>query len=219
MKKRLLVVGGVGSGQIALSVFEAVNQITGEWKIEGYLNDILNPGDYFGNHVVVGGSDEVEDYVQKGYYIHYALHFNAKKKNERVDKLRSLNIPREAHASAVHPTAYIDPNTEIGIGTLISPNVSTSFGPKIGDFCHLYMNSFVGHDTEVSDYCTLAAHSVLGARNKISEGAHIGLNSCTREDLYIGKYSIVGMGSVVIKDVEDYSIHGGNPAKFIRKVL
>ena len=33
----------------------------------------------------------------------------------------------------------------------------------------------------------------------------------------IGQGSIVGAGAVVTKDVEPYSIVGGNPAKLIRK--
>jgi acetyltransferase-like isoleucine patch superfamily enzyme len=32
----------------------------------------------------------------------------------------------------------------------------------------------------------------------------------------IGKGSIVAAGSIVTKDVSDYSIIGGNPAKFIK---
>lgn len=33
----------------------------------------------------------------------------------------------------------------------------------------------------------------------------------------IGRYSVIGAGSVVTKDVNDYSIYAGNPAKKIRQ--
>jgi acetyltransferase-like isoleucine patch superfamily enzyme len=33
----------------------------------------------------------------------------------------------------------------------------------------------------------------------------------------IGKKCIIGAGSVVTKDIEDYSIAAGNPARIIRK--
>ena len=29
---------------------------------------------------------------------------------------------------------------------------------------------------------------------------------------------MIGAGSVVIKDVEDYALYAGNPAKFIKKI-
>ena len=35
---------------------------------------------------------------------------------------------------------------------------------------------------------------------------------------YIGKCSVIAPGSVVTKDVPDYEMWGGNPAKFIKKV-
>lgn len=215
MKKRLIIVGGSGSGEISMSVFQEVNKITNEWIIEGYLNDIVEPGKYFGKYKILGPSEAVVDYVNKGYFIHYALHFNAKKKEERINLFESYNIPAEANATAVHPRAYLDPSTKIGYGCVICANAATSFGAKIENYIHMYTNSFVGHDSVLRNYSTMAAHSVIGARNNIGIGSHVGLNSTTREDINIGKYAIVGMGAVVTKEVEDYSVVAGNPAKKI----
>jgi len=217
MKKRLVIAGGKGSGEIAMSVFEAVNEVTGEWHIEGYLNDIVNVGGYLGNHKVVGTSDEVKDYVDKGYFIHYTFHLNAKQKRERIKKFESLNIPIEANATAIHPQAYINPSTKIGYGVMVCPLVATSFGPEIGNFVHIYSGALIGHDSVIHDYATIAAHSVIGARIHVRKGAHIGLNSCMKEDIEIGECSIVGMGAVVTKSVEDDSIVIGNPAHLLTK--
>jgi len=218
MKKRLVIIGGHGSGEIAMSVFQEVNKITDEWIIEGFLNDIVEPGGFLGEHKVLGPSEAVKDYVNKGYHIHYTLHINAKNKDERVKKFMSYDIPLEANATAIHPKAYIDPSTKISKGILICAQACTSFGPEIGNYTHIYINGFVGHDSKIADFSTVAAHSVIGGRISIHEGAHIGLNSCIREDLVIGKYSIIGMGSVVIKDVNEYDIVSGNPAKVIRSL-
>lgn len=218
MKKKLLIIGGHGSGEIAMSIFEDANQVSGEWDIAGYLSDIKEPGQYLGKHKVIGATNEIENYVRKGYYIHNALFFNAKDKENRVEKFRKLKIPLEANATAIHPSAYIMPGTKIGYGVVICPYAATSFGPEIGNFVHIYTQGFIGHDSIIKDFSTIAAHSVISARILVDEGAHIGLNSCIREDLSIGKYSIVGMGAVVIKDVDDFSIVAGNPAKEIKKI-
>ncbi len=218
MKKRLLIVGGHGSGEIAMSVFEDVNQVTDEWIIEGFLTDIKNPGEYLGKHKVIGTTAEVSEYVNKGYYIHYTLHLNAKNKHERVQKFRSLNIPLEANATAIHPRAFINPGTKVGYGVLALPFAASSFGPAIGNFVHIYTNGFVGHDSVISDFTTVAAHSVIGGRIMLHEGVHVGLNSSIREDVTIGQYSIIGMGAVVINNFEDFSVIAGNPAKQIKKL-
>ena len=218
MKRKLVILGGYGSGEIAMSVFEDVNRVSDEWDIEGYLTDIKKPGQYLGRHKVIGTTDEISDYVNKGYYIHNALFFNAKDKKNRIEKFRKLKIPLEANATAIHPTAYIMSGTEIGYGVLICPYAGTSFGPKIGNFVHIYTQGFIGHDSIIKDFVTIAAHSVIGARILVDEGAHIGLNSCIREDIRIGRYAIVGMGSVVVKDVEEFSIVAGNPACSIKNI-
>ena len=218
MKKRLLVVGGHGSGEIAMSIFEAANEVSNEWILEGFLSDVGAPGEMLGRHPIVGGTDEVEDYVERGFHIHYTLHLNAKKKSVRVAKFRGLRIPLEAHASAIHPLAHLEPSTELGPGIIASPFSATSFGVRVGGFVHLYTSGFVGHDTSVGDYSTVAAYSVLGARVTVGEGGHIGLSSCTREDVRIGEYGIIGMGAVVLRDVAPFEIVAGNPAKVIGQV-
>jgi acetyltransferase-like isoleucine patch superfamily enzyme len=101
---------------------------------------------------------------------------------------------------------------------VICAQAATSFGPRIGNFIHMYTNSFVGHDTTVEDFSTVAAHSVIGARIVAEKGCHIGLNCSIREDLRIGAFSIIGMGSVVTKDVAPGTIVAGNPAKYLKDV-
>ena len=212
MKPPLVIVGGHGSGEIAMSVFEAANEAHEQWQIAGFLSDVCPPGERLGKHPVLGGTGEVADFVARGYLIHYALHLNAKKKWERVAHLQALGLPPEAHAAAVHPRAYLEPSTEIGPGVVVCAHAATSFGVRLGGFIHMYTNCFVGHDTTVADYATLTAHSVLGARVRAGEGCHIGLNCSVREDVSIGEYAVVGMGAVVLADVPPFEIVGGNPA-------
>ena len=53
----------------------------------------------------------------------------------------------------------------------------------------------------------------LAMENNLSETAFIILPGIT-----IGKYAVIGAGSVVTKDVPDYTIAAGNPCKPIRKI-
>lgn len=57
---------------------------------------------------------------------------------------------------------------------------------------------------------------ILKGKVKISSGAWLGENVCVI-GCNIGKNAIVAANSVVLKDVPDYSIVGGNPARMIKK--
>jgi chloramphenicol O-acetyltransferase type B len=56
----------------------------------------------------------------------------------------------------------------------------------------------------------------LASKIIIEDDVWIGYGSIIMSGVKIGKGSIVAAGSIVTKDVSDYSIIGGNPAKFIK---
>lgn len=54
------------------------------------------------------------------------------------------------------------------------------------------------------------------AKIHIEDQSWLGSNSTIISGVHIGKHSIIGAGSVVTKDVPDFSIVAGNPAKVIK---
>jgi acetyltransferase-like isoleucine patch superfamily enzyme len=52
----------------------------------------------------------------------------------------------------------------------------------------------------------------------IKEGAHIGVRSIIMHGVTIGKGAVIGAGSVVTKNIPDYVIAAGVPAKVIRLI-
>lgn len=58
----------------------------------------------------------------------------------------------------------------------------------------------------------------LGKEIHIGEDCWIGGNVCILPGVNIGRGSVVGAGSVVTKNVSDFTVVAGNPARFIRKI-
>ena len=51
----------------------------------------------------------------------------------------------------------------------------------------------------------------------LKEHCFIGGNVTICKPVTIGRYTVVGAGSVVTKDIPDYEVWAGNPARFIKK--
>jgi acetyltransferase-like isoleucine patch superfamily enzyme len=68
------------------------------------------------------------------------------------------------------------------------------------------------HDGRVDDFATISAGVRLGGACHVSEGAYIGSGSSLRESITIGPWAMIGMGSVVTRDVPRERLWFGSPA-------
>ncbi|MFV0590289.1 MAG: serine O-acetyltransferase [Draconibacterium sp.] len=75
----------------------------------------------------------------------------------------------------------------------------------------------IGENVTVRQNTTIGNAKSGGRCPVIEDNVNIGANVVIIGDIRIGRNSIIGAGSVVIKDVPPFSIVAGNPAKFIKK--
>ena len=106
----------------------------------------------------------------------------------------------------------IGPNVKIGNGCKIQNNVSIYEGVELGD------NVFCGPSCVFTN--VINPRSFIKRKNefrltKVGDGATIGANATIVCGVNIGKFSMIGAGAVVTKDVRNYSIEVGNPAKHL----
>lgn len=104
-------------------------------------------------------------------------------------------------------------NVKIGNGVRIQNNVSIYAGVELEDdvFCGPSM-VFTNDLTPRSRYPKgFSGHK----KTLVKEGASIGANATIVCGHIIGTYSMVAAGAVVTKDVADYALVAGNPAKQI----
>lgn len=57
-----------------------------------------------------------------------------------------------------------------------------------------------------------------GQKVSIGEGSYIGINAVIVGNVRIGRHCVVGANSVVTKDVPDYCVAFGSPAKVIKNM-
>lgn len=106
----------------------------------------------------------------------------------------------------------LETDLEIGNDVLIGNNVGL-----IGKYDHDY--SCLGKSIKDSPWIGDADYQFKGKGLKIviEKDVWIGYGSIVVSGVHIGRGAIVAAGSVVLKDVEPYSIVAGNPASVISK--
>lgn len=120
------------------------------------------------------------------------------------------------------------------------PNVSCPIRISIGRNCYIgfYFTILNASSVIIGDDVLMASHVMISSENHsmdpesdipymnqplvskpvyIDDGCWIGEKVCILPGVHVGKKCIVGAGSVITKDIPDYSIAVGNPAKVIKK--
>ena len=77
------------------------------------------------------------------------------------------------------------------------------------------------HQRDLSDYCVGDEYSKLGYRKgkiHIKKGALIGMGTYIMPNVTIGEGAIIAAGSLVTKNIPDWTIAAGRPAKVIKHI-
>tara|TARA_Y100000591_G_scaffold328048_1_gene353706 strand:- start:1095 stop:1676 length:582 start_codon:yes stop_codon:yes gene_type:complete len=128
--------------------------------------------------------------------------------------------------------SHIQSNVKIGKGCTLGQNVNIANNVTIGNNVKIQNNVSVYEGVELEDYVfcgpSMVFTNIIIPRSEfpqneskkykktlVKRSASIGANATILCGLNIGKYSLIGAGAVVIRDVPDHALVVGNPGKII----
>ena len=133
------------------------------------------------------------------------------------------------HQAQVREEVNIGANCIIGKGVYVDAGVSLGDNVKIQNYVSVYHGVtvedgvFIGphvcftNDLKPrainTDGSLKAADDGVLSKTLIRRGAALGANSTIRCGITVGAWAMIGSGSVVTKDIPDYGLAFGNPAK------
>jgi acetyltransferase-like isoleucine patch superfamily enzyme len=106
-------------------------------------------------------------------------------------------------------------NVFIENDVVIGNNVTIKPGVQIWDGITIEDNVFIGPNVTFTNDIVPRSKQYPEQFEKtiLMKGASIGANSTILSGISIGKYALIGAGSVVTKDIPSYQLWYGNPAK------
>ena len=138
--------------------------------------------------------------------------------------------------------AHVMADVVVGAECNIGDNVFIESGVRIGDGVTIKNNALIWKGVHVADYVFIGPNVVFTndlrprsprmplikkqglaeadwlVETQVEEGASIGANATILAGVTLGKYCMVGAGSVVTRDVEPFTLVVGNPAKPVGRV-
>ncbi len=144
--------------------------------------------------------------------------------------------------SAIWDNVHIRRGARIGKQCIVGEKTYVAYGVRIGDFCKLNAAVYVCAEVTLEDGVMVGAHSVFTndrfpraatpdlqalrpsepddatLSTRVCAGATIGANATIGPGITIGKFAMVGMGSVVTRDIAEFHLVAGNPARTIGAV-
>jgi len=126
------------------------------------------------------------------------------------------------HFSHIMPGAKIGKNCSLGQNVNVGARAVIGNGVKIQNNVSVYDDVIIEDDVFCGPSCVFT--NVINPRSfverkheykktLVKKGASIGANATIVCGVTIGEYAFIGAGSVVTRDVPDYALAYGNPAK------
>lgn len=171
------------------------------------------PGAYIGGEVEIGDNC----YIGLGSKLVGEIHIgnNVIIRENSVIGADGLSTDRDENGRALTMPQFggviIEDDVQIGALTVIGrgaiDNTILRRGSKIDN------STFISHNVTVGEDTFVVGESIMFGSSSTGKQVLISGNSTIRDGRHIGNKAVIGMGSVVVKNVEDGAVVKGNPAR------
>jgi sugar O-acyltransferase (sialic acid O-acetyltransferase NeuD family) len=206
---RIVAVYGASEGGVAVA--ETLRHMGG-YEVAAFLDDTPGRAGQTLMGLPIWSGDELEKLRERrigSVASHIAVReFRLRLRNRAISL--GLTLP-----NVIHPKAFLAPSVQLGCGNVIKAGAIVETESMIGDCCIIDNGVIVPHHNVIADAVHLAPGVAMGGGCTVGELTLVGVGAAISSRIRIGRNVIVRPGSVVVNDVPDDALVGGNPARVI----
>lgn len=210
MTSGLLLIAASGLAREVISVFGTLGQ-----RVLGVLDDDpAKVGSTVGPIEVLGPLELVREHPRA-----HLLLCAGKGTTRRAlaDRLATLGVTDDRYATVIDSSVRVPTSCEIGCGSILLAGTVLTGDVTVGHHVVCMPHVTLTHDVTLDDFATLTAGVTLGGGVRIGSAAYLGMNSCVREGLTVGREAVLGMGSALIIDQPAETVYAGVPAHLLER--
>jgi len=205
VNREYIVIGASGHGAVVADILLKSGLV-----VKGFLDDGVEVGSEVLGVPVLGAIDMCTRYPDCLFIV--GIGNNATRR--AIAEKYQLD-----YGVAVHPSAIIGQDVEIGAGSVLMASCVVNPMTVIGEHCIINTGACLDHDNKISDFVHVSPGAVLGGLVNVGCGSQVGIGACVKNVTTICDDVIVGAGAVVVKDITEPGVYYGVPARLVPKML
>jgi len=211
--KDIIILGTGGNSIDIADTIEDINDDKRQYNLIGFFDD--NPelvNREVDTYPVLGSlSKESAEKFKSAFFINgIGSPKTYVRKKEIISKLQ---VPLSRFVNIIHPSSIVSRRAQLGCGIAILQNCTVNVYAKICNHVIMLCNSAVEHHAVVGDYCCICGGVIIAGNVRIEESCYLATGVILRDGIAIGSGTLVGMGSVVVNDIDKNQTVIGVPAK------
>lgn len=211
MHLKLVIWGASGHALVVLDIL----RLAGQYEIVGLLDEVNlhRHGSKMDGFPVLGGQEQLSELRRKGTTHAFIAIGDCSTRLRLAEQARSAGFQL---ARAIHPRAVVAASARVGDGSVIAAGTVINPGATLGENVIVNTSATVDHECSIADGVHVGPGVHLGGLVTVERGAWLGIGATIRDRVRIGEHSIIGAGSVILRDVPPNVVVYGVPGKVIR---
>ena len=209
----IVIVGAGGFGREVEWLINRLNQNQKKFNIIGYVDDNKEIGTKISELEVICNVEGIRK-LNKTINVAVAIGNSKVRKRsvEKMKKMQNVEFP-----NLIDPSVIIDEKIIKGEGNIICAGTIATVDIEIKNFNIINLDCTIGHDVKICDFVTIYPSVNVSGNVLLNDCVEVGTGTQIIQGKTIGKNTIIGAGSVVIRDIEENVTAVGVPTRILAK--
>ncbi len=212
MKTKVALVGSSVLSQSMSAYLMSVPNL----EIVGFYDDFKKRGEVCAGRPILGDLNRIALDFKEGIFSHLlcGIGYNHLGLRKEIWDRFSNEIPFYTY---IHPTVFLGANSDIGAGCFIGPGCIIDHSSRLGPNNYLNPACCISHHCSIGSSNFFSPRVVLAGYCTVGDICFLGVNCTVKDNVNIANSTIIGAGTLVLKDTNSFKTYVGVPADLLNR--